>query len=367
MKTSSAQREAFPPPLRIFSPANRRPGRAGGELMVRSTNPALGALLSLLALAPWLSAANNAVALTRHGNQVEISIAGKPFTTYYFGPQSPKPYLHPLRSAEGTVVTRGFPMVKNIPAESHDHPHHRAMFFAHGDINGIDFWGERAETHQQQTARGKYYANSEELPKGRTLFRKIEEMKSTPDFAALRAAFDLVGPDGKAIASETQEYVFRGGAGTRTIDCTFTIAANDGPVKMGDTKEGTFAIRVAQDLTGSKVRMLNSSGQVSEKEIWGKRADWVDYSGTVNGEKLGIAIFDNPHNLRHPTTWHARDYGLFAVNPFGEHDFYHDPRRDGSYTIAPGSSLVLRYRVLIHHGEWSAAQLDAAYRDYAAK
>lgn len=320
----------------------------------------------VVTVAATLHAADQSVKLTRHGNQVAVNIGGKPFTTYHFGRESPKPYLHPLRSAAGTVVTRGFPMNPNIPGESHDHPHHRALFFAHGDINGVDFWTEQPVTRKQQTAGGKYYATSEALPKGRTVFRKLEEMKSGTDSATLKVDFDLVGPDGKAVASETQEYVFRGDTSTRTMDCTFTITANHGPVKMGDTKEGTFAIRVAHQLTGSKVRMLNSNGKVGEKEIWGKRADWVDYSGTVKGEPLGIAIFDNPANLRHPTTWHARDYGLFAVNPFGLHDFYHDPMRDGSYTIAPGKSLTLRYRVLIHHGEWTAPQLDAAYGDYAA-
>ena len=103
--------------------------------------------------------------------------------------------------------------------------------------------------------------------------------------------------------------------------------------------------------------MLNSEGKVGEDEIWGKRANWVDYSGEVDGESLGIAIFDNPANIKHPTYWHARDYGLFAVNPFGEHDFYHDPKRDGSVTIALGESLTLRYRVVIHHGDAAEARL----------
>ena len=311
-------------------------------------------------------AGNEPVKLTRQGNKVEISVGGKHFTAFYFGPSSPKPYLHPLRSAQGTIVTRGFPMVTDIPGESHDHPHHRGLYFAHGDINGVDFWGEQVQTRKQQTAGGKFYANSEELPKGRTVFRRLEKMESGPDSATLKADFDLVGPDGKAIAGETQEYVFSGDSSTRTIDCTFTITADHGPVKMGDTKEGTFAIRVAHDLTGSKVRMLNANGKVGEKEIWGKRADWVDYSGTVAGEKLGIAIFDNPQNLRHPTTWHARDYGLFAVNPFGEHDFYNDPKRDGSYTIEPGKTLTLRYRVVIHHGDAAQAHVAEAYKTYAA-
>jgi hypothetical protein len=134
---------------------------------------------------------------------------------------------------------------------------------------------------------------------------------------------------------------------------------------MGDTKEGTFAIRVVKELQKPTVKMLNSEGKVGQDEIWGKRADWVDYSGEVAGEPLGIAIFDNPANIKHPTYWHARDYGLFAVNPFGEHDFYNDPKRDGSVTIPVGQSLTLRYRVLIHHGDAAQAKVAEAYQKYA--
>jgi len=324
-------------------------------------------LLLSLVISPsaTITAGSLPVKLARHGDQVAVEVGGKPFTTFYFGPQSPKPYLHPLRSAEGTIITRGYPMVKDIPGESHDHPHHRGMFFTHGDINHVDFWGEGTPTRAQETAGGVYYS-SEELPKGRTVFRKMEGMKSGADSGTLRALFDLVGPDGKAMGSETQEYIFGGDASSRTIDCTFTITADKGTaLKMGDTKEGTFAIRVATALQKPNVKMLNSEGKVGEKEIWGKRADWVDYSAKVGGESLGVAIFDNPANIKHPTYWHARDYGLFAVNPFGEHDFYNDPKRDGSVSIPEGSSLTLRYRVYIHHGDAAEARVADAYRQYA--
>ena len=333
--------------------------------MARNRIPALA--LTLICPA-WSSAASRGaqpVELKRQGNQIEVRIGGRPFTTYYFGAKSPKPYLHPLRSAEGTIVTRGYPMIKNIPGESHDHPHHRGLFFTHGDINGVDFWGEGQPSKAAQTAHGQYYS-SEELPKGRTVFRKLEEMKGGPDSGTIKADFDLVGPDGKPIGRETQSYTFRGEPSTRTIDCEFTIRASGGPLKMGDTKEGTFAIRVVKGLEAPKVEMLNSEGGVGEKQIWGKRANWVDYSGTAAGEPLGIAIFDSPANPKHPTYWHARGYGLFAVNPFGEHDFYNDPKRDGSMTIPAGESLTFRYRVLIHHGNAKEARVADAYQEYAA-
>jgi methane monooxygenase PmoA-like len=313
---------------------------------------------------PGLRAAGLPVEFQRHGTRIDVLVEGKPFTTYYFGPELPKPFLHPLRSARGTIVTRGYPMVKNIMGEDHDHPHHRALYFAHGDINGIDFWGEGTPSKPSQTARGVLYS-SEELPKGRTVFQDLEEMKGGPDSGNLRALFDLVGPDGKAIGTETQEYMFRGDDTSRTIDCAFTLAANHGPLKMGDTKEGTFAIRVVKALDSPPGHMLNSNGGVGEAAIWGKRANWVDYSGMVGGERLGLAIFDNPANIKHPTYWHARGYGLFAVNPFGEHDFYNDPKRDGSVTISAGQSLILRYRVFVHPGDAAEGHVAEAYQHYA--
>ncbi len=320
----------------------------------------------ILMQASLLVAGDMPVTFIPHGDQIDVRIGGKPFTTYYFGAAVPKPYLYPLRSAEGIIITRGFPMVTSIPGESRDHPHHRSMFFAHGDINGVDFWGEaQFQEKAPQRVAGKTYT-SEDLPKGRTVFTRLEESKGGPDSGTLRALFSLLGPDGKVMGSETQEYTFRGDESSRTIDCSFTITADRGtPLKMGDTKEGTFAIRLIRNLQEPGVKMLNSEGAVGEKNIWGKRANWVDYSGVVGGERIGIAIFDNPHNLRHPTYWHARGYGLFAANPFGEHDFYNDPKRDGSVTIAVGGSLTLRYRVLIHDSDAAEAKVAGAYERYA--
>ncbi len=330
--------------------------------MLRSLLVAAAAATVLAGTPSW---GQEPVTLGRSGDTVVVRIGGKPFTTYYFGPQSPKPYLHPLRSAQGTIVTRGWPMVKNIPGEDHDHPHHRAMYFAHGDINGIDFWGEQPLSRKAETARGVHYA-SEELPKGRTVFRRLEEARGGPRSGVVRADFDLVGPDSRVIGEETQSFTFRGDKTQRMIDCEFTLRAHHGPLKLGDTKEGTFAIRVVHALNSPPGHMVNSSGARGEENIWGRKADWVDYYGVVNGEEVGIAIFDNPRNLRHPTTWHARGYGLFAVNPFGLHDFEHNPKIDGSYTIPAGGSLTLRYRVLIHHGDYRQAGVAQAYQRYAA-
>jgi len=304
-----------------------------------------------------------AVELKRAGTHIDVLVGGKPFSTYYFDPDVAKAYFQPLRSAQGTIVTRGFPVVNDVPlSEAHDpsfEPHQRPMYFAHGDVNGYDFWSEQVFQ--------KYFPNESASRYGRMVFLKLDEIRGGADAGVLRAKFGLAGPDGKVFAEEVQSFIFRGSPTTRVIDCEFSIHASQGPVKLGDTKEGTFAIRVVKELDSPPAHMVNSHGGVGEREIWGKRADWVDYYGNVDGEDVGIAVLDSPKSFRHPTYWHARGYGLFAANPFGIKAFTGDPHADGSYTIPAGRSLSFRYRILIHHGDYKAAKIAEAYEQYATE
>jgi hypothetical protein len=311
-------------------------------------------LLLLITSAAALPGNPEPVKVSRGEDRIDISVGGRPFTAYYFGAAA-KPFLFPLRSAAGTIVTRAFPM-EDIPGEDHDEPHQRSMYFAHGDINGYDFWGEAEFARWSRHSASSF---------GRTVFRELEEMRSGADYGALRARFDLLTSGGNAVAAETQAYAFSGDENLRIVDCEFTIHADHGPVRIGDTKEGTFAVRLVKGLEPPAGDMVNSEGAAGEKAIWGRRADWVDFHGNVAGENVGLAIFDYPGNLRHPTYWHARRYGLLAANPFGLKEFLHDRHQDGSYAIPAGGSLVLRYRVLIHHGDFREGRVAEAYKQYA--
>jgi hypothetical protein len=303
------------------------------------------------------------VSLTRHGNTIDVEIGGKPFTTYTFDPNISKAFLEPLRDANGTIVTRTLSVGNEIPpGHEHDNgfePHQRAMYFGHGNVDGYDFWGEEAFK--------KYYGPSDANDRyGRMVFRKLDEMKSGQSSGVIRATFDLEGPDGKAFAQETQEYKFSGDADSRVIDCEYVIKAGKEPVKFGDTKEGTFAVRLIPQLDAPDGTMVNSEGGEGESQVWGKRANWVDVDGVVDGDKLGVAVFDSPDSFRHPTYWHARGYGLLAANPFGRSYFYADPKKDGSYTLPAGQLIRFRYRVLIHEGNYKDAHLADKYTEYAA-
>jgi hypothetical protein len=316
------------------------------------------AVLTGLLASVLVSAAT--VKMKRRDNQIDVIIDDQPFTTYYFERQTEKPYLMPLRTASGIVISRGFPVGNNIsPADVKSlsfEPHQRPLYFAHGNIDGLDFWAEQAFS--------KYYHEHGPHPYGRMIFIKMEHLADNGAVGSLRARFKLVAPGGRPIAEETQAFEFRGDDRMRMIDCEFIIYAKEGPVVFGDTKEGTFAIRLGPELSAPNDHIINSTGAKGELAIWGKPADWVAYTGTVFGEPVTVVTFDSPKNFRHPTTWHARAYGLLAANPFGLREFTKDEKRDGSWTVLQGKSLAFRYRVLIYDGELSPGQLADLYQQY---
>lgn len=309
------------------------------------------------------SFAADAVEVRQAGDTIAVQIGERPFTTYYFGPSVTKPYLMPLTAADGTVVTRSFPIGNDVgnanPRTPAFEPHQRPLYFGHGDVDGLDFW--------QEEAFDKYYRDHGKQSYGRVQLKEVEQASGAADHGSIRATFNMLDPSGRVIAQETQTFTFRGDQRTRMVDCDFTVHATNGPVTFGDTKEGTFAVRLAPELSGSRVHMVSSNGAEGEKAIWGKPADWIDYYGTIDGKDVGVAILDSPASFRHPTTWHARAYGLFAANPFGWREFSRDENRDGSWTVPEGKSLSFRYRVIIHFGDYRSAAIADAYREYAAE
>ncbi|MGD0577517.1 MAG: PmoA family protein [Bryobacteraceae bacterium] len=314
----------------------------------------LAALAALLVTA--LPAAD--VVLKRGSDQVEVLIAGAPFTTYYFSPAVAKPYLMPLRTPSGVILTRGFPVGNDIgsanPKESSFEPHQRPLYFGHGNIDGLDFWGEQAFD--------KYFTDHAHQAYGHMAVVKVEV---EPSAARVRARFRLEDPNQRVIGEETQTYTFGGDGQTRIIDCEFVLHATVGPLVLGDTKEGTFGIRLARELSAPNDHMISSNGARGEPAIWGRPADWVAYSGAIAGKAVGIAVFDAPTSFRHPTTWHARAYGLFSANPFGRRAFSRDKNQDGSWTIPEGESITFRYRVVLYDGELPPTHLAEMYSQYS--
>jgi hypothetical protein len=289
------------------------------------------------------------VDIKQSADRVTVDINGKPFTELFIGPDTRKPFLHPLRSASGKIVTRQWPMVQNVEGETKDHPHHQGLWFNHGDVNGIDFWGSSPMGRNDTGAK--------------IATKKIKEAKGGKNKGTIVGEFEWLDKAGAPLLNESRTMTFYADTDKRIVDLDIKLTAAQA-VKFGDTKEGSFGIRLHDKIKEQRAtgKMTNAEGKVGEKEVWGKPSPWVDYAGTLEDEALGITIMDHPSNPRHPTHWHSRAYGLFAANIFGMHDFYNDKSKDGSLELKPGGTLRFRYRVLIHTGDTASANIAAEYK-----
>jgi hypothetical protein len=288
------------------------------------------------------------VALRDDGpHALAIVLPQGPFTTYHFGPELPRPFFYPVIAPGDRAVTRHYPM-EDLPeekaAKDQDHPHHRSFWTAYDEVNGVDNWSEAAGKH------------------GYTRHQKLEDRADGPVFGGFTAASVWTSHDGKPVLDERRAIrVYNVGAERRLLDYDVDLTAAYDDVTYGDTKEGgILAWRVFHTMKGAEGgRIENSSGGVSEKQCWGKRAAWLDYSGPVGGQTVGVGMMDHPGNPNHPCRWHARDYGLVGTNPFATAAF--EGGAPTPYTQKKGDVLRFRYRVLLHAGNAAQGRVDDAY------
>ena len=299
------------------------------------------------------SGSKNGVRLTELADRVRIEVNGQLLTEYVFK-NVPRPFCYPLLGPANLPMTRNWPM-KEAPAEDRDHPHHRSLWFTHGAVNGHDFWSEARDF-------------------GKIVHDGFAEISSGKDTGVLRSKNKWVAKDGTvACTDELTLRVYNRPARERLFDYEITIHASHGEVTFGDTKEGSMAVRLNETMRLKPNKenqgkpgghIVNSEG-VRDGETWGKRAAWCDYHGPVEGKIAGIAIFDHPQNPRHPTWWHVRDYGLFAANPFGKHDFESLPDKTAGNLVVPaGKSVTFRYRIYIHEGDEKESKVAERYAEY---
>ena len=295
------------------------------------------------------------VQISTQPGKMTVTIAGELFTEYHFL-NTPKPFLYPLIGPTGAGLTRNFPMAAP-EGEEHDHPHHRSLWFGHGLVNGLDFWNETPGA-------------------GRIEHDKFTGIRGGPDKGIIRSRNKWIAPGDKVICTDDRLMTFYNvGTNARLFDFEITINADHGEVIFGDTKEGAMGVRVAETMrlaqpTGGvnpESHIVNSEG-ARDTEAWGKRAKWCDYSGLVNGKITGIAILDHPQNPRFPTWWMARDYGLLAANPFGQHEFEKLSNENvGDLKITAGQSVTFRYRFFLHTGTAEEAKVAERFEEFATE
>jgi len=307
--------------------------------------------------------------------RVDVAIGGRPFTSYIWPEQIKKPVLDPIRSAGGTVVTRGWPLAPR-PGERIDHPHHVGLWFNYESVNGLDFWNNSDAIKP-----------SERSKMGTILHRRIVAAKGGADRGDLTTEMDWVTPSGSTLLHERTRFVFSGDATTRTIDRMATLTAAGERVVFADAKDGMFGMRVARqleqpsneplvftDIAGraTKVPAMDNTGVTGEylssegkkgDAVWATRGRWTLLAGTIGTQPITIAMIDHPENPGFPTYWHARGYGLFAANPLGQKVFS-DGRETMNFTLEPGASATFRYRVVVLEERAPADRIEREFKAF---
>lgn len=319
------------------------------------------ALCALLSVSVARAANVPTAKLTQEENHVDVKLGDKPFTDYYFAAEGGhayvRPFMWPVRAADGTEVTSDQTRAKEADPKQ-DHPHHRSLYVAFGDVNGADHWSLAHGADQPKQRHVDFQKVA-----GDTLVEDLvwEDKQHQPMMKEVRTVRFFAFPDS-----------------SRGIDITSVYSAIDKPVKFGDTKEaGLCAARMAKSISQDPTITL-STGATStqnadkakkqagdENNVWGKAADWCDESGTIDGKVYGLTIMSHPSNPL-PAKWHVRRYGLIAANNIGASAF--DKTNPNIYTpltIEQGKPVTFRYRVVIHEGPAASAKLDEKFKEYA--
>jgi hypothetical protein len=327
------------------------------------------------------SAQDKRFAITENKAQkrVDISIDGKPFTSYIYPESLMKPVLYPIRTAKGTFITRGWPMDPR-PGERVDHPHHVGLWFNYGNVNGLDFWNNSTSIPEERKDR---YGTIKHI--------SVNKMLADNNKAELEVSSYWQKPDGSNLLKEDTKYIFTGKGEERAIELITKLTALSEDVSFMDNKEGLLGLRLARELEhpsdkpekftdangiATDVASMNNDGVtgvyrssdgVEGDAVWATRAKWMNLNGKIGNEPVSVVILDNTNNVGYPTYWHARGYGLFAANPLGQKEFSKG-KEVLDFKLKAGESVVFKYKVLVNSGSnLSDKQVNSAFENFTKK
>jgi hypothetical protein len=288
-------------------------------------------------------AGESGVQLNEEAETIAVTLNDRMFTTFRYAKTQFRSYFFPVLGPDGREVTRG-----ETSDISKDHVHHRSLYVAYGEVNDVDLWGEGSNS-------------------GRVVHQGFTQKQGGAVVSRLYTQNSWQTQVGEVLMTDVQNYrIYNLPEDAAILDLDLSFIASVGDVHFGDTKEGgIISIRVHPSMNASDGgKIENAFGGLNEAETWGKRANWCDYSGVVDGTPVGIAVFDHIVNPRYPTYWHVRNYGLMGSNIFGGSSFERDPSKDGSYTLKQGEEMHFRFRVLIHAGDANVGKVAQKYHDF---
>ena len=322
---------------------------------------------------------NERIQVLESEDRVDVMIDGTLFTSYIYPEITKKPTLWPINTAGNHAITRGYPLAA-VAGERADHPHHVGLWLNYGYVNGLDFWNNSEAISPEKLDEYGYIKHIDVL-----------ETSSGESSGTLKVKAHWLNQQGDVLIEEVTTFAFSGKDDERIIDRTSTLTAVNGDVSFKDNKEGFLGLRVTRSLEhpaekaeiftdasgkptdvpvldneGVTGRYYNSEG-IEGTDCWGKRADYVNLFGEVQGEPVNVIIMDHPGNVGYPTYWHARGYGLFAANPLGQAVFSNGAEIL-DFSLAAGESVTFKYRILLISGERNSNQdIDRRFQEFAKK
>jgi len=278
--------------------------------------------------------------------------AGDKLITKYHHQGYQKPIFYPVNAPSGVPLTRAWPLEKGAKNETTDHPHQKSAWWCHGDVIAE---GTKLKNSKKGIAGTDFW--SEGKASGKIVATKVEVKKKDKNHIVVVTTTAWMSADDEKILDETYVVQLHQLDGAWLIVCESDLSAPTYNIIFDDTKEGSFGVRmndqIASDKKGkSKGKIENAEGKIGETNCWGRPSAWCDYSGPISGKTYGIALFDDPKNPGSPTPFHVRDFGL--LTHIGIHD----------WTLKQDQSQSLRHRLLFHNGDAKSAKLDERYREF---
>ncbi|MCH2202608.1 MAG: PmoA family protein [Fuerstiella sp.] len=294
----------------------------------------------VLLLCPLLNrglafAADSDVKIVEQLGQLQVKIGQSDFATYNYSSEFRKPFFLPVRAADGTILTRALD-----DPEDKDHAHHKGVWVAVDEVNEARHWKER------------------ELIVTRDV--TVLCSKGNPAVFTVTNEWQKSGADEPVVTEKTHIAIYA----NRLMTYEIQFLAKHGPVDFRDTKEGLFGYRMVSSMKEKNTgRVVSSDGIEGTADCWGRSFPWIDYSGTVGDRTYGVTLMDHPENFR-PSRYHVRNYGLFSINPFGEHAYSKGEEPEKPVHLNPGENLKLRYAIYFHDGDAVQGNVEQAYRQF---
>ena len=275
--------------------------------------------------------------------------------------ESPRPYLSPIRTLGGEVVSLFRP---------HDHVWHKGIAWSLPVVGDENFWGGptfvRGEGYVQLPNNGtqqhRSFTRADAAAAARAHVAAADDDAPTTSATGEPALFvetldwitetgETVFDERRTIAAMILDAETPGAASdawllgfvTRMHNVTGRAIPIGSPTTRGRENAGYGGLfwRGPRSFTGGSIL---APGVAGGDELRGIRAPWMGFSGRHDGSGTAstVVMIDDPANVQHPPQWFARseEFACLCPAPFFSEE----------HSIDAGATLVLRYGVVIADG-----------------